>query len=220
MRESQRICANFGLHSSHSARPTAAVDGVNPPNNPAAGKIGCSKNEKPGAMAGAFSVSLRHLIVALPRARIKGTMADSAFWRDLADKFSALKDSVRASGASASKWIEAEILVKLGASEIANAGAPDSFLIWRESCTKAGYPFQVSESNEVSSRDELEQSIYNGYLDGLCEASATFCKRLEAQALEAEIEMRRAQKGRAHVSQSVSGVRPLSSKLRNHASAP
>ncbi len=72
MRESQRICANFGLHSSHSARPTAAVDGVNPPNNPAAGKIGCSKNEKPGAMAGAFSVSLRHLIVALPRARIKG----------------------------------------------------------------------------------------------------------------------------------------------------
>src|ERR1019366_4825224 len=67
---------------------------------------------------------------------------------------------------------------------------------------KAGYPFQVSESNEVSSRDELEQSIYNGYLDGLCEASATFCKRLEAQALEAEIEMRRAQKGRAHVSQS------------------
>ena len=147
-------------------------------------------------------------------------MADSAFWRDLADKFSALKDSVRASGASASKWIEAEILVKLGASEIANAGAPDSFLIWRESCTKAGYPFQVSESNEVSSRDELEQSIYNGYLDGLCEASATFCKRLEAQALEAEIEMRRAQEGRAHVSQSVSGLRPQNSKLRNRALVP
>jgi hypothetical protein len=66
---------------------------------------------------------------------------------------------------------------------------PDSLGVWFEECGKAGYPYRVSgQSNEVSSEDELAQSIYNGYLDGMCEASAAFCKRLEAQAVQAEFE--------------------------------
>jgi hypothetical protein len=47
----------------------------------------------------------------------------------------------------------------------------------------------------------LAQSIYDGYLDDMCEASAAFCKRLEAQVLQAGFEERLAQNGHAHVSQ-------------------
>ncbi len=116
-------------------------------------------------------------------------MADSAFWRDLAEQFLATKDSLHAGGASDYMCIAVETLAKRGASEIASADAPDLLGIWFEECRKAGYSFQVSgQSNEVSSADELAQSLSKGYIDGMCEASATFCKRLEAKAVEAEFE--------------------------------
>jgi hypothetical protein len=118
-------------------------------------------------------------------------MADSSFWRDLATQFSALQDKwrLRTGGASDLMCIEVETLAKRGASEIANAGAPDLLGIWLAELRKAGLPTQVSgQSDEVLSEGEFAESISRGFIDGLCEASATFCKRLEAQAVQAEFE--------------------------------
>lgn len=119
-------------------------------------------------------------------------MANSAFWRDLAVQFSALRDKRRlgAGGANDSMFISAlETLAMRGASEIAVAGASDLLHIWLEELRKEGLPFQSSgQSNEVLSEAEYSKSIYKGFIDGLCEASATFCKRREAQAVQAEFE--------------------------------
>jgi hypothetical protein len=52
-----------------------------------------------------------------------------------------------------------------------------------------GLPFQSSvQSDEVLSEAEYSESIYKGFINGLCEASATFCNRREAQAVLAEFE--------------------------------
>jgi len=119
-------------------------------------------------------------------------MADSAFWRDLAVQFSALRDKRRlgAGGANDSMFISAlETLAMRGASEIAVAGTSDLLHIWLEELRKQGLPFQSSgQSNEVLSEAELGESIYKGFTDGLCEASVTFCNRREAQAVQAEFE--------------------------------
>ena len=119
-------------------------------------------------------------------------MADSAFWRDLAVQFSALRDKrkLRAGGANDSMFTSAlETLAMRGASEIAVAGTSDLLHIWLEELRKQGLPFQSSgQSNEVLSEAELGESIYRGFTDGLCEASVTFCNRREAQAVQAEFE--------------------------------
>jgi hypothetical protein len=140
-------------------------------------------------------------------------MANSASLRDLADRFLEIRDSVRAGGASPYLWNAAEALARRGASEIANGDAPDLLGVWFEECRKAGYPYREEDrkagcpdrvsgqSNDVSSEDKLAQSIYDGYLNDMCEASAAFCKRLEAKVLQAEFEERLAQNGHPHVSQ-------------------
>jgi hypothetical protein len=46
--------------------------------------------------------------------------------------------------------------------------------------------FSSRQSNEVSSVDEFPQSLEMDALDGMCEASATFCKKLEDEAMQAE----------------------------------
>jgi hypothetical protein len=82
-----------------------------------------------------------------------------------------------------------ETLAMRGASEIAVAGTSDLLHIWLEQLRKEGLPFQSSgQSNEVLSEAESSESIYKGFTDGLCEASATFCNRREAQAVQAEFE--------------------------------
>ena len=119
-------------------------------------------------------------------------MANSAFWRDLAVQFSALRDKrrLRDGGANDSMFISAlESLAMRGASEIAVAGASELLHVWLEELRKEGLSFQSSgESDEVLSEAEYSKSIYKGFTDGLCEASATFCNRREAQAVEAEFE--------------------------------
>jgi hypothetical protein len=119
-------------------------------------------------------------------------MADSAFWRDLAVQFSALRDKrkLRAGGANDSMFTSAlETLAMRGASEIAVAGTSDLLHIWLEELRKQGLPFQSSgQCDEVLSEAELGERIYRGFTDGLCEASVTFCNRREAQAVQAEFE--------------------------------
>ena len=117
-------------------------------------------------------------------------MANSAFWRDLADQFLALQDRLRpASGADDLIYKSLEVLAKRGASEIAGASAPDLLTVWIEALRKEGLAFQSSnQSNEVLSADDYAQKITMGTIDGICQASATFCKRLEDQAVQAEFE--------------------------------
>jgi hypothetical protein len=82
-----------------------------------------------------------------------------------------------------------ETLAMRGASGIAVAGASDLLHIWLEELRKEGLSFQSSgQSNEVLSEAEYSESIYKGFTDGLCEASAIFCNRREAEAVQAEFE--------------------------------
>ena len=86
-----------------------------------------------------------------------------------------------------------ETLAMRGGSEIAVAGASDLLHIWLEELRKEGLPVQsLGQSNEVLSEAEYSESIYKGFTDGLCEASATFCNRREAQEVQAEFEEKQA----------------------------
>jgi hypothetical protein len=88
-----------------------------------------------------------------------------------------------------------ETLAMRGASEIAVAGASDLLHIWLEELRKEGLPFQSTvQSKAVLSEAEYSDSIYTGFVDGLCEASATFCNRREAQEVQAEFEEKQAAK--------------------------
>jgi hypothetical protein len=63
------------------------------------------------------------------------------------------------------------------------------FAVWFEALRRENLVFyRPSESDEGVSVDEYERSIAANTIDGMCEASATLCKRLEAKALEAEFE--------------------------------
>jgi hypothetical protein len=135
-------------------------------------------------------------------------MADSAFWRDLADQFSALQllavqHRLRAASGATELAFELtysfDILAMRGASAI--AGAPDVW-VWLEAVMKE-YPASRSPylDKEVSSSAEFEQNLEIGTLDRMCQFSATFCKGREAQAVDAEFEERLAQKGHAGVSE-------------------
>jgi 23S rRNA U2552 (ribose-2'-O)-methylase RlmE/FtsJ len=141
-------------------------------------------------MAGAFSIEPDTSIGALPRVRIKGTMTDSVFWRDLHDKFVAFQDRLRASsGATCLTYKQFEVLAKRGASEIAHPGTPNLLSVWLEAVWKEDPDFRSSFlAKEVSSLAEFEQNSEIGTLDSMCQSSATFCKKLEDQALQAEFE--------------------------------
>jgi hypothetical protein len=113
-----------------------------------------------------------------------------------------------------------ETLAMRGASEIAVAGTSDLLHIWLEQLRKEGLPFQSSgQSNEVLSEAEYSESIYKGFTDGLCEASATFCSRREAQAVQAEFEekQRNNPKNWSQLSQNVEalkGIKKLVTDIR------
>jgi hypothetical protein len=116
--------------------------------------------------------------------------ANSAFWRDLADQFLALQDRLRpASATDDLMYITLENLAKRGASKIAGAGASDLLAIWLEALGKERLPFSPSgQSKKVLSAAEYSQSLTKDTFAGMGRASATFCKQLEAQALQAEFE--------------------------------
>ena len=124
-------------------------------------------------------------------ARNKRTMVDSDFWRDLAAQFLELRDtgSLRAGEVNDFTYIALETLAKRGASKIASAGAPDLLAIWLEELRREGFAFRRSgQPREALRAEEYAHSITRGTIDGICRASATFCKKLEDQAVQAEFE--------------------------------
>jgi hypothetical protein len=143
---------------------------------------------------GIFRLNLDTSIVSLPRARIKGRWLTRL--TPLSGETLPLRDKrrLRDGGANDCVFISAlQTLAMRGASEIAVAGAPDLLHIWLEQLRKEGLPFQSSgQSNEVLSEAEYSESIHKGFIDGLCEASAIFCNRREAQEVQAEFEEKQA----------------------------
>jgi hypothetical protein len=117
-------------------------------------------------------------------------MTDSAFWRDLHDKFVAFQDRLRASsGATCLTYKQFEVLAKRGASEIARPGTSNLLSVWLEAVWKEDPDFgSLYLPKEVSSLSEFEQNFEIGTLDHMCHDSATFCKKLEDQAVQAEFE--------------------------------
>lgn len=132
-------------------------------------------------------------------------MADSAFWRDLAEKFLALPD-FRADGhyvigsgqpwawqlaGVASEYIRSafEALARRAAAAIAGGGAPDLLIVWLEELRKGSYNFSFSNQAYEVQPDGTEGPHYlMGSIHGVCHASATLCKKLEAEAVQAEFE--------------------------------
>jgi hypothetical protein len=128
----------------------------------------------------------------------QGTMANSAFWRDLEEQFKALQDT-RLRGASGGNDFVCKrlnALIERGASKIAGADAPDLLGIWREALKKEGFDFHFSsESNEALDEAQPWQSISKSAIDWHCQTSATLCERLKARAKQAEVEEQFAQSG-------------------------
>jgi hypothetical protein len=119
-------------------------------------------------------------------------MTDSAFWRDLHDKFVAFQDRLSASsGATCLTYKQFEVLAKRGASEIARPGTSNLLSVWLEAVRKEDPDFRsLYLAKEVSSLAEFEQNFKIGTLDRMCQDSATFCKGLENKAVQAEFEER------------------------------
>jgi hypothetical protein len=117
-------------------------------------------------------------------------MTDSAFWRELHDKFVAFQDRLRASsGATCLTYKQFEVLAKRGASGIARPGTSNLLSVWLEAVWKEDPDFRsLYLAKEVSSLPEFEQNFEIGTLDHMCQDSATFCKKLEEQAVQAEFE--------------------------------
>lgn len=124
------------------------------------------------------------------------SMADSTFWRDLADKFLALQDRLRAESKATDLTNRSfNVLAKRGASAI--VGVPDVW-VWLGAVMKEDTEFRSSYlDTEVSGKAELEQSLVMGDTDRFCQLSATFCKKLEGLAVQAEFEERRRSAGRS-----------------------
>lgn len=139
-------------------------------------------------------------------------MADSAFWRDLADQFRALPlecKMLRAdrypvddetgelshwqlSGtATATALVGA--LARRAASEIPNPPTPDLLETWLEVLIKRGdvrfHSQIISTGNNPDGTARPKQTI--GSLYQLPEHSANYCKMLESEALQAEAEEKR-----------------------------
>jgi hypothetical protein len=132
-------------------------------------------------------------------------MADSAFWRDLAEKFLA-SPNFRADGhyviGSGQPWTwqlagvaapyirnAFEALARRAASEIADAGSHDLLIVWMEELRKGSYNFTISNQAHEVQPDGTEGPHYlMGSIYGVCQASATLCKKLEADAIQTEFE--------------------------------
>jgi hypothetical protein len=155
---------------------------------------------------------------------MQGAMATSNFWRDLAVEFLAVPDSFGKLTANlrfaddnsverfwwldgASNYIGAafETLARRGASEIAKEGTPDLLVFWLEALKQDGSSFQVMGHGSDPPDDGSERLHYEvGRISRLCETSANFCKKLEAQALQEEFEEKQLTKNQSPVMRSVS----------------
>jgi hypothetical protein len=129
----------------------------------------------------------------------QGMMANSDFWRNLANQFLALRDRHRAGGFTDFIYKEFEVLAGRGARELSSASAsesvPNLLAVWLDASKEERLASQSSsQSNEVVSVEDHAQELIMGSLDRLCRASIIFCKGLENKAVQAEFEEQLAQK--------------------------
>ena len=117
------------------------------------------------------------------------TMADSDFWRDLREGFVKLQRSgaLRQNDSNAYFLATLQTLINRGTSAIA---APDTtslplFWFWLEELKKAGLVLHAPSNVSMTVSDPAWQ-IEADTLEGICEASATFCAQLENRALQQE----------------------------------
>jgi len=132
-------------------------------------------------------------------------MADSEFWRKLAAEFLASPDfsadghyiigsgdpwNWQLAGVAAGYISGAfEALARRGAAEIAGAGSPDLLTVWLEELRKGHYNFRMTDQAYDVRPDGTEGPHYLiGSIHGVCQASATFCKKLESEAIQAEFQ--------------------------------
>jgi hypothetical protein len=138
-------------------------------------------------------------------------MADSAFWRELAAQFLLVPDyrgELRADGhyalGSGTRWIwqlaggagdfirnSFESLARNGARELAaaSAGTPDLLVFWLEALRLDGSGFRYTESAiEVRPDDSKGPEYHRGTINSVIQASATLCKKLEAESIQIEFE--------------------------------
>jgi hypothetical protein len=119
-------------------------------------------------------------------------MADSVFWRDLADQFEKLQDKLRAGGKITKLTYKTlEGLAIKGASKIAppDTPTPNLLLFWLKAVRKEDPDFRSPYRDiEGLSLAEFEQNFEIGSLDDMCQNSATFCRKLQNQALQAKFE--------------------------------
>jgi hypothetical protein len=133
-------------------------------------------------------------------------MAFSDFWRDIAIQFRTIPEAFTLSAAWANfdnvgpgKWglqgskaakYSFEALATRAGKEIADASASDLLTAWLDKLREGHFEFsemgftitQDREGNETSRR------CHYGRIEFVCDASANFCKKLEADALRAEFD--------------------------------
>jgi hypothetical protein len=134
-------------------------------------------------------------------------MADSGFWRGLAEKFRALQEThetLRAdwdyvvgssgpgkwtlTGAGRTATIQFETLAKRGASALPHAGSSDLLIDWLEALRRASANFKLERDGCFEQNTDGSEVAYHqtGTIWRICEASADYCSELESHALEAE----------------------------------
>jgi|ERR1019366_2473602 hypothetical protein len=135
-------------------------------------------------------------------------MVTSKFWRKLAAEFRLIPDSgkLRADGcyivgsnAPWNWWLDGDpseficatfkALAIRGASELATAGIADLLIVWLEALRQDESGFRATGSSSelpIGGGERVDSLL--GSIPRLCETSATFCKKLESRALQAEFE--------------------------------
>jgi hypothetical protein len=133
-------------------------------------------------------------------------MADSSFWRDLAEKFRALLETCwmlradwnyivgsggagtwRLAGAGRAAKIQFETLARRAASALPGTGHSDLRIVWLEALMRGSSYFQ-SEIAGIETNDDGSEGAQHmkGTIERVCEASANYCSEMEGKALEAE----------------------------------
>jgi hypothetical protein len=133
-------------------------------------------------------------------------MADSSFWRNLAEKFSGIAlilaalraDYYYTLGSGCAEWklrgaqggsvIHFETLARRGASALPGADGSELLQAWLEALKSVSSTFRLELSGIEQNADGSEGAHhYTGTIVRVCEASADYCREMEGRALEAEV---------------------------------
>jgi hypothetical protein len=116
-------------------------------------------------------------------------MANSDFWRNLGERFVKLQRSgtLRQNDSNAYFHSTLQTLISQGTSAIAASDTTPShpFWFWLGELKNAGLVLHAPSNTPITEPDPAWQ-IEADTLEGICEASATFCTRLESRALQQE----------------------------------